>query len=148
MQRKLGIASKSGFSLMEIMIVIAIIGILFSIALPSYDGAVQRGRRSDAVQTLLSLALKQEQYFAQQESYTTTIGNLPGVSSSNDSTQEFYSISVTAGRTGNIATSFKLLATTKGVQSGDTDCATFTIDSTNNKTALKSDSSSNTDKCW
>ncbi len=136
-----------GFSLIELLIAIAIVGILFSIAMPSYDGAVQRGRRSDAVETLLALALKQEQYFSQQESYTTNIGNLPGVGSSN-STQNHYSITATAGPTGDITTSFKLLASTKGAQSKDTDCATFTIDSTNNKTALKSDSSANTDNCW
>lgn len=138
----------TGFSLIEILIVIAIIGILFSIAMPSYDGSVQRGRRADAVETLLSLALKQEQYFAQQETYTTNIGNLPGVASSSYSTQEYYSISMTAGPTGSIATSFKLLASARGPQSSDTDCSTFSIDSTNNKIALKSDNSSNTDRCW
>jgi type IV pilus assembly protein PilE len=69
----------SGFSLIELMAVVAIIGILSAIAFPAYGSYLVRGNRSAAQGYLLSLAEAEGQYFADAHSYasTTTALNLP-----------------------------------------------------------------------
>lgn len=61
----------NGFSLIELMIVVVIIGILATIAYPSYTRWVTETRRSDAQGALMDLAARQERYFSQCNSYTT-----------------------------------------------------------------------------
>lgn len=63
-----------GFTLIEIMMVVAIVAILAAIALPSYENYVLRARRSAAESFVLQVAMKEEEYFAHMRSYTTTIG--------------------------------------------------------------------------
>ena len=65
-----------GFTLIELMIVVAIIGILAMIAVPSYDRYVIRSNRAVAKQFILSVASKQEQYILDARTYATTIGAL------------------------------------------------------------------------
>lgn len=69
----------SGFTLMELMITVAIIGILASIAIPAYSSYVIRGKRSDAKAALLSAQLLQEKYRANNTTYGTLaqIGIIP-----------------------------------------------------------------------
>lgn len=65
-----------GFTLIELMIAILIIGILASIAIPQYDGYVTRTNRTAAQQYMLELASAQQQYLLDSRSYTATIANL------------------------------------------------------------------------
>lgn len=65
-----------GFTLIELMIVVAIIGILAMISLPAYDRYVMRSNRAVAKQFLLSAASKQEQYMLDARTYATTLGAL------------------------------------------------------------------------
>jgi type IV pilus assembly protein PilE len=58
-----------GFTLIELMITVAIIGILAAVALPAYSDYVMRGRVSDATQALSSRRAAMEQYFQDQRSY-------------------------------------------------------------------------------
>jgi type IV pilus assembly protein PilE len=62
----------SGFSLIELMAVVAIIGILAAIAFPAYGSYLVRGNRSAAQGYLLALAEAQAQYFADAHSYAGT----------------------------------------------------------------------------
>jgi len=62
----------SGFSLIELMAVVAIIGILAAIAFPAYGKYLVRGNRSAAQGYLISLADAQAQYFADAHSYAAT----------------------------------------------------------------------------
>jgi len=67
-------ARARGFSLIEIMITVVIIGILAAVAYPSYLDYIRRGNRSAAQAFMMTIAQRQEQYLLTNRSYTTTIG--------------------------------------------------------------------------
>ena len=69
----------SGMTLIELVMVIAIISILVAVALPSYQRYAARGIRSQAQQFLMDLAQAQEQFFLDQRQYATDLGNGPGL---------------------------------------------------------------------
>jgi prepilin-type N-terminal cleavage/methylation domain-containing protein len=69
--------SRKGFTLIELLITVAIIGILAAIAIPAYIGQQRNAVRSEAYSNLQNLRLLEEQFFAENGSYTT-IGNLSG----------------------------------------------------------------------
>jgi type IV pilus assembly protein PilE len=66
---KLSLKSQKGFTLIELMIVVAIIGILTSIAYPSYIESVAKSRRADAKGALLGFANAMERHFTETNSY-------------------------------------------------------------------------------
>jgi len=123
-----------GFSLIELLITVAIIGILAGVAYPSYTSFIMRSDRAEAQRELLRLANLQEQLFVDTRSYgsdTTKIGLAnPFITASGK-----YSITVTASST----TTFTLSAAAKGSQLKDTDCLSLTI----NEIGTKADSA-----CW
>lgn len=69
-------ALMKGFTLLEVMIVVAIIGILAAIAYPSYDEYVKRGNRSEGMAQLNDIAARQERYYAQTHTYATASNDL------------------------------------------------------------------------
>ena len=110
-----------GFSLVELMIVVLIIGILAGIVYPSYSQYLYETRRSDAWAALSAAAAAQERWYSINYSYTDDISNLGGSSSP----EGFYTISVVAD-----GTSFTLTATAvnSGVQVADSGCTVLTLD--------------------
>ena len=70
---------RSGFTLIELMIVLAVIGILTAVALPSYRSYIARGIRSQGQQFLIDLSQRQEQYFLDARAYATDLGTTPGL---------------------------------------------------------------------
>lgn len=107
-----------GFTLIELMIVVAIVGILAAIALPSYQDSVRKGRRGDAKGELMRLAQAEEKWRVTNTSYGS-LANIGGAA-----TSSYYNFAVSS----NTATSFTITATptTTGGQNQDT-CATLTI---------------------
>lgn len=65
-----------GFTLIELMIVVAIVGILAAIAYPSYGEYLKRGNRSEGLAQLNDVAARQERYFAQNNAYITNSNDL------------------------------------------------------------------------
>lgn len=114
-----------GFTLLELMVTVAIVAILATIAYPSYQSFVLRSHRSEAIQGLLSAQLRQEEWRVKNGSYThamTDIGN---------PTSTYYSFSASASSSG--VPTYTLTASAAGSQLNDTDCLTFTINNTDTK---------------
>ena len=115
---------KRGFTLLEVMVVTAIVGILAAIALPSYLNYVKRVNRSQAKQFLQDIANRQEQYRLDQRAYTTTLGSGGlGVTTPSDVAVNY---SFSAAITGNdcngaavVAPAYVLTATAIGGQVSD-----------------------------
>lgn len=93
---------KHGFSLMELMVTVAIVGILAAIAIPSYTGYVTRTKRADAITALQTVALFEEKNMAENGQYAS-IANLianVGLTDPNSDADRNYNIAVTvAGNT-------------------------------------------------
>jgi type IV pilus assembly protein PilE len=119
-----------GFTLLELMMVVAIVGILFAIALPSYTSYTQRSHRADGQSMLVDISAREERFLAQNNTYTTliTAGGLNlGTATSPEG---YYNLAVAAGACGAIANCYVVTATATGPQAGDTDCTTITYSST------------------
>ena len=124
-----------GFSLIELMIVVAIIGILASIAYPGYQRYVLRTHREDAHVALVTLSQAQERYMARCGEYSQSIGgdascDADGLGRGTTSPESFYTLGISGNET-----AFTLKATAIDVQAQDTECKTLSLSSTGRRTA-------------
>ena len=109
-----------GFTLVELLIVVVIVGVLAAIAYPSYVAHVQKSRRSEGKAALLAAAGQMERYFTERSTYATATLGAGGVYP--DATENgYYSLSLA----GLGASTFTLRATPAGVQTDDP-CGTLT----------------------
>lgn len=137
----------SGFTLVELMIVVVIIGVLASIAIPSYQQYVIKAARSQAKGGMLNISQLQERYFTNNNGYLL-ISAPPAAAPTgwkNFSGSEIvgsrkYDITVAAGTTGSISTSYLITATPSNSFSDPT-CGILTLDSIGTKTP-------STSGCW
>ena len=114
--------AQNGFNLTELMIVVAVVGILAAIAYPNYTASVDKSRRADAQVSLMTAAQTLERCYTMQNNYTEC-----GFSDGDtfDSDEAFYRITVTSIGT----QTYTLTATPQNAQERDEDdCATFTLD--------------------
>ncbi|BCV37466.1 MULTISPECIES: type IV pilin protein [Shewanella] len=126
----------AGFTLIEVMITVVIIGILASIAYPSYVQYIAKSTRSEAHAALMRLANLQEQYYLDNRTYATDMTKL-GLNASPFITENgHYSIASTG------TADFTLTATAQGAQaSRDSKCKTLTL----TDAGIKSGAST---ECW
>lgn len=113
---------KRGITLIELMIVMVIISVLASIAIPSWTAMVQKSRRSDAVNILLLAQVEQEKYRANNTTYASSMSDL-GLSTYDSADREHYRVTVQSAS----ATAYLITALPNGAQAGDTECGTFAI---------------------
>ena len=116
---------QTGFTLLELMIVVAIIGIIASIAYPSYQEQVRQSRRANAQANLMELASYMERFYTENFTYAGAGANLPFNQSPKSGTA-FYQIALPV----NNLTAFTLTATAQGGQAADVNCTPLTITQT------------------
>lgn len=125
----------SGFTLIELMIVVVVIGIIAAIAYPSYMDSVRKSRRADAKTALSDVAARLENFYQNNKSYTdvvTALGYIDVGGNKVESRDALYHISITvtpAGCMPDTCSGYTLSAAaqTKNNQHKDTNCVTMTL---------------------
>lgn len=127
--------AQRGVTLIELMVVVAIVAILGTIAVGNYRSHALRSNRAEAKSALLRIQAAQEKYYLSNNSYGTLAQlNLPNVTE-----RRLYNISIQPNGT----TGYTAQATATGSQAADAACPTFTINQDGGRTPAPG-----TNDCW
>ncbi|MCE5244077.1 MAG: prepilin-type N-terminal cleavage/methylation domain-containing protein [Syntrophobacteraceae bacterium] len=123
---------ENGFTLVEMLVCVAILGILGAVATPAYINYKNRAIQGEAVEALLRAKMDQESFWAENNRYASTIKKLasfgPSGNVNSATTPSKYVISVDQGNTG--TNKFKVIAQKKIYSYASTDIVTLTVTST------------------
>lgn len=133
----------AGFTLIELMITVAVIAILAAIALPSYQEYVRKSRRADAQAFMSEVVARQQHFLLDRRSYAVSITDAPGINGLGmtipANVSSFYTVTVATNNAGQ--PTFVITGLPTGSQASEK-CGTLTIDQRGSKTA------SGTGSCW
>ena len=139
---------KRGFTLIELMIVVAIIAILAAIAVPWWGRYTYRARRTDGQKILLHVAQAEERDYTDYNNYPLSASSLGYSSSTITSENGYYTVSVAAAAAASAGQGYVATATPQGAQANDA-CGPLSIDNTGVKKPLPTDASHNSNgSCW
>jgi type IV pilus assembly protein PilE len=124
---------ESGFTLIELMVTVAIVAVLAAIAYPSYTSHLRKGRRAEAQAYMMDIAQREQQYFTDTRTYALDSGGVTAAATLNapatpSDLSGYYTITTAADTT---TPSFKITAKAIGQQQADGD---LTLDNTGAKT--------------
>jgi type IV pilus assembly protein PilE len=121
-----------GFTLIEVMITVAIVAILAGVALPSYREHVRKSRRAEAQAYLMALASRQQQFLLDRRSYATDVTTIGLMAPANVAASYDVVVAAVVGP----PPTFRLTATPKATTDQIKErCGTLSIDNTGGKTA-------------
>jgi type IV pilus assembly protein PilE len=140
----------AGFTLIELMITVAVVAILAVIAVPSYQDSMRKGRRADAIAGLTQLQQAQERFRGTAPAYASAIASMPGTSA--NSPENHYALTVDSST----AASYQMTATAKPAspQFADTRCRGLRVTMNagtigrSSFDAAATEDTTNANRCW
>ena len=140
------VTSPKGFTLVELMVVILIVAILATIAIPGYTSQIRKSRRTEARNALLDAAAREERFYATNNSYTIAGTDLGyGAALPVNVGSNYYQLNATCTATGtNPCTDYALTATAINTQAKDTSCTALTL----NSVGVQGATGSAATTCW
>ena len=133
----------SGFSLVELMIVVAIIGVLASVALPAYREHILQSHRAEARAAIEEIRNLQYEYFQNYKTY----GSLDKINYPGLTENAYYDLAITPANPG-LKYSATATATASSKQIQDTDCIIFAITSVNSLISYDNANNPTASECW
>ena len=127
-------SARRGFTLIEVMITVALVAILAAVALPTYRDHVRKSRRAEAQAFLLAVASRQQQFLIDTRSYSATLVGVGIPTPSNVASAYTIPNPSAAACGGNFSQCFSLTATPRSDQTSER-CGTLSIDHTGTKNA-------------
>lgn len=134
-----------GFTLIELMITVAVVGLLAAVALPSYTSYVARGKITDAVSALATFRVQMEQYFQDNRNYGTASSACPVTATS---TSQNFTIACTVGAATPSVSYTATAASIAGALGSATGDYSYTINEQNGKATTKFKGAAVTNGCW
>ena len=134
--------TQQGFTLIELMITVAIVGIIAAIAVPNYSEYIKRASRAEAASALLDAANKQEQYFVDNRAYSTSFSDL-GIQSKTENGH--FELTINVVNSNEFTITAKPIA---GAVKEDADCTSLTINDVGLKGATSSKGNTDINYCW
>lgn len=128
---------KNGYTLIELLVTMAIVGILASIAIPSYNNYVIKSRRAEGRSFIIEIMQRQEKFYTENSTYTTTLTQVGYPAATAMSEDGHYRVTAAAALDG-IGNNVILTAQPIGSQASDTECGSFIMNSNGSKTTSTS----------